>query len=74
MIDDMHSESFTAGLIYSEQLVDSVADVYNKRKSNMPHPPCTDETDEITETDETEGVYETSETSYDNIREIAAKM
>lgn len=67
----MHSESFTAGLIYSEQLVDRVADVYKKRKSNMPRPPCTDE---ITETDETEGVYETSETSYDNIREIAAKM
>ena len=64
----MHSESFTAGLIYSKQLVDRVADVYKKRKPNMPRPPCTDETDE------TEGVYETSETSYDNISEIAAKM
>ena len=64
----MHSESFTAGLIYSKQLVDRVADVYKKRKSNMPHPPFTDETDA------TQGVYETSETSYDNIREIAVKM
>ena len=64
----LHPDSFRYGYIYSEQLVDGVADVYNKRKSNMPHPPCTDESDDSAE------VYETSETEYDNFREIAAKM
>tara|TARA_Y100000590_G_scaffold457820_1_gene611265 strand:+ start:729 stop:1184 length:456 start_codon:yes stop_codon:yes gene_type:complete len=64
----LHSESFKAGLIYSEQLVAGVADVYKKRKSSMPCPPCTNENYD------SEEVHEVSETDYDNIREIAEKI
>ena len=41
----LHKDSYEAGYLFSPELVLSVEDVYKKRKTPKPHPPCEDMTE-----------------------------